>query len=164
MTNTETYTERVPASPAFRWLLWAIVGVSVGVAVAAMLFEGDTWGSILTIVFVVGLIAFVDRWFMVLRVHVDSEGVVARFGPFSKRLRVADIQDVVDEPYRWTVYGGWGIRWGFGGRRAWTVPFLKEGVAVALEDGSRYFISSRQPERLRSAIVQAAEVRGGTRG
>lgn len=167
MINTEIYTEHVPASSAFRWALWGSVGVSVAIAVAAMVLDGAAWASILVIAFMVVLILLLDRWFMVLRVGVDADGVVARFGPFSKRLSAASIQDVVNEPYRWTAYGGWGIRWGFSGRRAWTVPFLREGVAVALKDGSRYFISSRQPERLRSAIVEgieAAEARRGTRG
>ncbi|MCK9485158.1 MAG: hypothetical protein M0R73_00390 [Dehalococcoidia bacterium] len=164
MRQTETYTEQIAATRAFRWLVWGVVAVSVGIGAVVMVIEGDRWASALSIAFAVALLLVLDRWFMTLHVRVDSDGVVARFGPFSKRLRPSDIADVVGEPYRWMLYGGWGIRWGFGRRRAWTVPFLNQGVAVALQDGSRYFISSRQPERLRSAIVQTIEARGGTRG
>ncbi len=165
MTNTATYTERVPASNSFRWALWGSAAVSVTVAVISMAAEGTAAPVSVAVIAGVLLLMFVlDRWFMVLRVAVDRAGVEARFGPFSKRLQAGAIQDAEDERYQWTKYGGWGIRWGFGGRRAWTVPFLKQGVAVALKDGSRYFISSRQPERLRSAIDDLIAPGGGTRG
>jgi hypothetical protein len=66
--------------------------------------------------------------------------------------------------YRWIRYGGWGIRYGFHGRRAWSVPFVGTGVEVALKDGPRYFISSRQPMAFHRAIQDLIDSRGGARG
>lgn len=53
---------------------------------------------------------------------------------------------------------------GGGERRVCSAPFAREGALVALKDGPSYFISSHSPERLRSAITELIDVRGGTRG
>lgn len=134
------------------------------VAVGAARADGEAWVGLLVAGLVLLLVVLLDRWFMSLRVTVTQAGVTARFGPFAKRLPAEALASAEAEGYRWMTYGGWGIRWGTQGRRAWSVPFLGTGVAVALTDGSRYFISSRSPERLRSSIVEVIEARGGTRG
>ncbi len=158
-----TYHERVYASPWFRWALWTVLTASALFAIAGNL-AGDAWIGLLAALFTLTLIILVDRWFMTMQVTVDQEAVTARFGPFATRLAHPRIVSVEAQDYRWITYGGWGIRWGTQRRRAWSVPFLNRGVMLALTDGTRYFISSRSPEDLRSSIQEHIEVRGGTRG
>ena len=60
--------------------------------------------------------------------------------------------------------GGWGIRIGRTSghlMRAYSVPFLRTGVAVEVWDGKRYFVSSRRPAALAAAIHEVARQREG---
>jgi hypothetical protein len=101
--------------------------------------------------------AFIMRWFTTMDLVVTSTVVEARFGQICKRFRPATIESVQAEGYHWQSYGGWGIRRGFGGRRAYTVPFLRSGVLLSLHDGHRWYLSSSTPEALEHAIQEAIE-------
>ena len=158
------YREDVHANPAVRFGLWALVVVPTLVAAVGAAIDGEWLASVLVAVGVLVFMAVLDRWFMVLRVRVEPSGVEARFGPFSKQLPATQVESVEAMPYRWTPYLGWGIRFASGKRYAWSVPFIREGVSVALGDGARYFISSRQPERLVAAVAEVIDRRRGTRG
>ena len=51
-----------------------------------------------------------------------------------------------------TEYGGWGIKWGSGGK-AYNVSGNR-GVQQEFTDGKRLLIGSQKPEQLDSAIAQ----------
>ena len=51
-------------------------------------------------------------------------------------------------------YGGWGYRWGRGGRRAYNIRGNR-GVQLVLEDGQSILIGSQRPAELASAIEAA---------
>lgn len=161
---SEPYRELVQATALFRW----IVRLAAIAAVVGLLGTADDGGSTLVLTLVIGAmlvgLMLVELWFMNLRVEVGDEALVAAFGPIKTHLRVRDITDVQAEPYQWLLYGGWGLRFGFGKRRAWTVPFLNTGVRVTRSDGTRYFISSRSPERLAAAVASLIGQSGGIRG
>jgi hypothetical protein len=99
-----------------------------------------------------------------LRVHADDRRLRFHFGPFGRTLEAADITAAEAAPYRWLAFGGWGIRFGrVSGHfvRAYSVPFLRTGVAIEAADGKRYYVSSRRPEALAAAIRQVARPREG---
>lgn len=49
-------------------------------------------------------------------------------------------------------YGGWGIRWGFGGRAL--TMYGRGGVQLTLSGGKRILIGSQRPEALRAALAK----------
>lgn len=97
-----------------------------------------------------------------LTVEVDGDGVVYRYFPFHRRphripfSRVISVRSVAYHPIQ--DFGGWGIRFGLGRRKAYTVSGRK-GVELELEDGWRVLLGSRQPDRLLSALETAMEER-----
>ncbi len=150
------YTESVPAN---RWILVLLflssAAAGLGAVVAATSEDGSAgWVGFGVLAGVSILLLLVGYWFASLRIRVDADGIEARYGPFRHRTRPAEVTSVEVERYPWRVYAGWGIRYRTGGRRAWSVPFIPAGVAIATADGKRYHLSSREPERLRSAIME----------
>lgn len=90
-----------------------------------------------------------------LHIQVGEDAVRFRFGVFGKSLPLADVQGCEAQKYRWLTYGGWGIRFALGGRRAWSMPGVPEGVEITVAEGKRvrrYFVSSRSPELLAGAV------------
>ena len=159
MTSQVRYDESVPAP---RWMLWLGLAVSAlaGLAAATTLRDSDlsSFERAASAVgiglsgLVVGLICLL---FSTLRVHADPEGVRAAFGPFASTFVPGSIAGARPERYRWSRFGGWGIRLAWNLRdRAFSVPFVPEGVTIQLREGRTVFVSSRQPDRLAAAITE----------
>lgn len=93
-----------------------------------------------------------------LRVRVTDQGVEAAWGlmeVFKKSFPYADIvraEAVTYSPIR--EFGGWGIRFGFGNKKAWTTRGNR-ALVLHLKDGSRFYLSSEKPERLVVGIQSA---------
>jgi hypothetical protein len=90
-----------------------------------------------------------------LHIQVSDDAIRFRFGVFGKTLPLADVQGCEPQKYRWLTYGGWGIRFALGGRKAWSMPGVPEGVEITVAEGKRvrrYFVSSRSPELLAEAV------------
>jgi hypothetical protein len=97
-----------------------------------------------------------SRWFGRLRIEVDEHALRFRFGALRCTLEAERIARAVPEPYRWWQYGGWGWRFALVGRRlvrAYSVPFVRSGVAVETTDGKRYYLSSRAPAELAAVLA-----------
>ena len=97
----------------------------------------------------------VARWFVALDVSVTSESLRFRFGPFGRTLGASALRAARVRSYPWIAFGGWGWRLGRldgGAAQAYSVPFLRDGVAVTTVEGRTYYISSRTPARLVEAI------------
>ncbi len=97
-----------------------------------------------------------------LAVRVTDAGLSFRYGMFGKSFEWDQITSVEATDYRWITYGGWGIRFSTGGRRAWSQLGVKRGVVVAVTEGKnqrRYFVSSRRPDELADAISAGIERR-----
>jgi hypothetical protein len=102
-------------------------------------------------------IGFTYANFLALRIQVSATELRFAYGLFRKRIPFRDIESVDHRDYRWTRYGGWGLRYGMLGRRAWHMPGVGAGAVVQVrEDGKRreYFLSSHRPERLAAAIAK----------
>jgi hypothetical protein len=89
---------------------------------------------------------------MRLRTEVRRDGLEIRFAPLLRRhIPLEDIAEAYARTYRPVrEYGGWGIRWGPGGR-AYNVKG-NEGVQLVLTNGSRLLIGSQNAGELAEAI------------
>jgi hypothetical protein len=94
----------------------------------------------------------IARVFDHLRIEVREDTVRFGYGPLGKTINAADLVGVEVERYPWPIYGGWGIRFALGKRRAYSVPGCREGVSLRLRNGTRYHVSSRNPHTLASAL------------
>lgn len=91
-----------------------------------------------------------------LVVEVRGDGLYFRYYPFHRRFhRIAfeEIAKVEARTYRPILeYGGWGIRWGRGGK-AYNVSG-KRGVQLELTNGSRILFGSQRADELAGAIAR----------
>jgi hypothetical protein len=104
---------------------------------------------LITLMFALVLLA---RWLTALRIEVTSAALRYGWGPMGATRPWPDVLDVEVERYRWQTYGGWGLRFATGKRRAYSVPGVRFGVLVRTRDGKRTHLASRQPEALCAAI------------
>ena len=108
------------------------------------------------------VIVFVILNFTMLSIAVAASGIEFRYGILAKRLRFDQIRSVAARKYEWLRYGGWGLRFSTGGRRAWNMPFLSTGVAITVDEGGRereYYVTSRQPEELARVLNERIAAR-----
>ncbi len=144
---------------AARWLLTVIalaMVASLGGALLVLVREDAPWWVAAQLGAVGALLGVVEFMFMRLRIEVGGERLRFHFGPFGPTLKLSDVRSVEPSPYRWLAFGGWGIRFGrVAGQtvRAYSVPFLRTGVAIETAAGRRYYASSRRPEVLAAAIL-----------
>jgi hypothetical protein len=93
-----------------------------------------------------------------LTVEVRSDGLYYRFFPFHIRFRRIAPESLVNYEVRTYKpirdYGGWGIRYGRGGK-AYNVSGNR-GVMLELSGGERLLIGSQKPEDLANAISLAS--------
>ncbi len=94
-----------------------------------------------------------------LTTEVREKEVFVWLYPFGsgRKIPLSEIKSCAPRTYRPLLeYGGWGIRWGPGGR-AYNVSG-NQGVQLVLQNGERVLIGSKQSEELARAIEEA---RGG---
>jgi hypothetical protein len=150
------YTESVAAP---RWFLVLIAALALGALAGAILVIRDPDGASSGVLFAMMLLVAVALLSVVivfgrLRVEV-RESLRFHFGPFGRTLEAADVRSATVERYPWMTFGGWGIRlgWWHGGlARAYSVPFLRTGVAIETAEGKHYYVSSQRPDELAVAI------------
>ena len=101
---------------------------------------------------------FVALNFLSLSVSVSSDSVQFAYGMFKRRFKWSQVTSYSVQRYDWKRYGGWGLRFGPHGRRAWSVPGVGEGVAFRVEEKGQsreYFVSSRKPAEFAQAVAAA---------
>jgi hypothetical protein len=144
-------------------LLWLVVGGIAALMWAAafvQLVRGRPFGDkpasdvqLLTMWILFGLGLPALFWFIGLVTEVAEDGVRVRFRPFPGRLipwqEIEDAEVIRYRPLR--DFGGWGVRWGRGQRRAYTVSG-DTGVELTLRDGRRVVLGSHEPEQLHRAL------------
>jgi len=143
------------------WLLIAAVsGVSIWSFVQQIIMDKpfgqnpapDVGVVIIAVIF--GL-AFPSLFYAInLTTEVRSDGLYVRFFPFHlkfRRIAAESLTRYEVQTYRpIRDYGGWGIRYGRGGK-AYNVSG-NCGVMLELSDGGRLLIGSQKPEELANAI------------
>ena len=93
--------------------------------------------------------------FRYLTIVVTDESVRFRFGIFGTSLPLETLQGCEVKRYHWLPYGGWGLRMTTGGRVAYSVLGVPQGVEITAERKGklrRYFVSSAHPETLAAAL------------
>jgi hypothetical protein len=90
-----------------------------------------------------------------LETEVRTDGLYIRFFPFHvqfKKFTAEDLSEHYARTYRPILeYGGWGIRCGWRGGRAYNVSGNK-GVQLVLKDGKRLLIGSQRADELAEAL------------
>lgn len=172
-----SYEEKTP------WPAWVVAVMSAGFLTAAFAIvreglsasPGDaTVALAVAALLVLGPLAM---WLLFghLRVQVGRQGMRLGFGTLPilrKTVPFSEIREI--EPVRYSPlrdFGGWGIRFGLGGKRAWTIRGNR-AVRLTLSDGKRLYVGSPHPERLAEALRAAGGGRwrsasdepGGTTG
>ena len=105
--------------------------------------------------------------FSVLRVTVTARSVYIQYGLFGPHISLDRITRCEAATCDWKRYGGWGIRRGTDGSRAYNI-MGDAGRAVRIvwrDDGGKdqvYLIASPNPEALAAAIQRARLSRSGT--
>lgn len=138
----------------------AFVGFMIGLEATRNSLEGSE--RLLFFVFMgLALVAqgVVALNFFVLKVAVTSDSVEFAYGIFKRRLRWSQVTGYSVQRYDWKRYGGWGLRFGLRGRRAWSVPGVPEGVSFQVEENGKrreYFVSSRKPAEFARTVAQAS--------
>jgi hypothetical protein len=159
--------------------IWALVGLMLigtlvlfGQGAYQQLVLGEPWGdnpmsdrgllitAIATAAITIGV--FVLLLGAKLIVEVREDGLFVRFRPFHLRPRQIPLAQVVGHralkyrPIR--EYGGWGLRYGSGGR-AYNVSGDR-GVRIDFADGKHLLLGSRRPDELAAAIGALREAVG----
>ena len=154
-----TYQERVAASRWFGVVTRVLpIAPLFGIVAAVRDPELGSAGRAATVgglLFASAILVGVARWFVALEVTVTGESLRFRFGPFGRTLGASALRGVRVREYPWVAFGGWGWRFGRldgGSAQAYSVPFIREGVAVTTAAGRTYYLSSREPRRLAEAI------------
>jgi hypothetical protein len=99
-----------------------------------------------------------------LRVRVTHSSLLIGFGRLQwiqKHLPFSEITGI--EPVRYSPireFGGWGVRFGWGGKRAWTIRG-NGAVRLTLRDGKQLYVGSDHPQRLAERIRMAGGGRWG---
>jgi len=145
--------------------LWIILFVSLVVAIVVVGYPlaqgtatGKTPGELaalrgaLALIVIVGLGLAAGFYFIKLITEIRGEGLYARFVPFVRWLiPYEDIKSCEARTYSPIgEYGGWGIRWGRGGK-AYNISGSR-GVQLEFKDGKRLLIGSRRADEFAQAI------------
>jgi hypothetical protein len=153
------YEEEIPL-PAWLQLLLLAGLAGTAFAVIAPAFSGlDGAGTYavyyLAMAAALAAMVFAAATFRRLTIAIGEDDVRFGFGVLRKSIPLERIQACEPKPYKWLTYGGWGIRFALGGRRAWSVPGVAGGVEFTVAEGKRvrrYFVSSRYPELLAQCV------------
>jgi len=153
------------------WLWLLVLGVSAVTlyAMVQQIFLGKPFGDnpasdavLIVIVVVFGFCFPLLFYLLHLKTEVRGDGLYYRFFPFHlsvQRIPLEDLKSFEARTYSpLREYGGWGIRWGAGGK-AYNVAG-KRGVQLELAGGQRITIGSRRAQELADALAQAMDRRG----
>lgn len=151
-----------------KWLLIGLVAVSLclliafGYGMIKQLISGYPWGNrpmsdtalaiVGSIMILIGIGLPLLFYKMKLLTEVREDGVYINFAPLSRQTgRFEDIVSCEVRTYRpIRDYGGWGVRYGRGGK-AFNVSGNR-GVQVKLSSGKGLLIGSQHPKELAQAI------------
>lgn len=94
-----------------------------------------------------------------LETQIRPDGIYVRFQPFHRRFRAFKAEDLSEfyaRKYRPLLeYGGWGIRCGWRGGRAYNISGNR-GLQLVFKTGKRLLIGSKKPDELEAALRRIA--------
>lgn len=109
--------------------------------------NGSLWVPIAGVAIILALL------FMPLSMQVTAEQVRVRLAwVYHRDVTLQDVASVEAREYRaLRQFGGWGLRYGSGGDRAYTIKGNRAAV-ITLHDGRSFYLGARDPEALADAI------------
>lgn len=154
-------------------ILWGSCLIGAGSTLAPALrrlMEGGSLGGVLPALaggVALLCVPLVVRYvFGQLRVRVTRTSVHLSFGSTSLISKVIGFDEIVSmEAVDYSPlmeFGGWGIRYRWGGKRAWTVRGTR-ALVLHLEDGKHFYVGSDNPEGLAAHIRLVADIPGPSR-
>ena len=119
-----------PAPDWVMWLIWLIVGIGLP------------------------LLIYMAK----LIIEIRQDYLFIQFVPFtSRKIGFDQIEHVKARTYNpIREYGGWGIRWGLGNKRAYNISG-NQGVGLTLNNGENILIGSQNPDELARMISRRVE-------
>ena len=146
-----------------KWILLAVVALHLGILIAIIVEEGGLnrlWGheASVGVVTMAGSVVFLlalSWWILSIRLvtEVREDGLHLRFRSMfiNRAIPYEQIHRCEARTYHPILeYGGWGVRWGRGGK-AYNVKGNR-GVQLHLADGKRLLIGSQRADELAAAI------------
>ena len=151
MKTSVLYTEK----QYFRqWWLWLLIATLIGYILYKIIIEKDFGTAknaleltplLLLIPFIVGL------WLINMKTEITKEGIYISFYPLLLKTKFYSwdkIQNAQTKKYKFSEFGGWGIRLG-----AYNVSGNK-GLEIVFKDETKLIIGTQQPEKIQSVINQ----------
>lgn len=160
-------------SPWPGWLLVIFWGTMLLSAAFVSVVPGEAEGGRVLGMGVLAVIAAAVQWLAAgLRVRLYHDRIVLGLGSSGWISKTVAYDEIVrTESVRYNPmaeFGGWGVRWGKEGKRAWTARGTR-AVVLHLKDGTRLYVGSDNPQRLEERLRAVAGTRmgsdpGGPRG
>lgn len=165
MKQTEPVRFREEQKFRQRWF-WLLIGFVVALqwwGFVQQIVRGEPWGNqpapdwmmiLIWLLFGIGLPFFF--LYMKLTVTVTDDAIDIRYRPLTRRtIPLSDVAHAEARTYApLREFGGWGIRGGMGGKRAYNVSGDR-GVELVLSDGRKVMIGSQRADDLAQAIAAA---------
>jgi hypothetical protein len=152
------------------WIIVAFIVVLVWYFFIVQILFGEPLGNHpapdwVVLIIWIGFGILFPLWFLVMRLEIVVTGshLSFRFFPLQPKWRDIPFSDIVMaeavtyHPLR--EYGGWGIRFGWRGGRAYSVQG-DQGVRITLNNGKKFLLGSQHAEELAQAL-QAGMTRPG---
>ena len=157
--DLSNYKETLGAPDWLRWTLLAallLIVSTIGVRIGSgTIGGGEGTAAWIAALLSGGALLFVYWNFLTLEVSVAGGMFTFAYGIVRHTVVIGQIESVESDAYRWARYGGWGFSRGPLGRRAWSMPGVKTGVVVVVQESGKrreYFVSSHVPLKLEEAI------------
>lgn len=156
--NEQLFSENQRFSKWFRWpllllIVWLAYTQRDFLSAEARFKSWKNWEIVWVPIFL-----FVLFNLLQLRTKISKEGISVQFLPFHfkpKFFAWEDISKVEVRSYRPIMeYGGWGLKYGWGGQgMSYTVSGTK-GIQLYLKNGKKILIGTRKGEELEQLFIQ----------
>lgn len=159
--TSEYFTEIQRFRQPWLWVLLAGLSLLFVWAIIQQIILGIPWGTNPASDTVLILFSFIPLGIVVLFVfarletRIDRKGISYRFFPFHTRVRTIFWNDIAGASVRTynplTEFGGWGVRLGRNGEKAFNVSG-RQGLGIELKSGKKILIGTRLPEEITRAL------------
>jgi hypothetical protein len=135
--------------------LWAVMGIELFVVLLPLILTGQPFIAI-ALVMALMVMTFALLGSLKLQTRIDSEGVHYRMRVFHWKEQTIPWQEI-DQIYLREYspikeYGGWGMRYGRGGK-AFNVKG-NHGIQITKKDGKRLLLGTQMPDEVSSYLSQ----------
>lgn len=134
--------------------LWAIMGIQMVVVMIPLLLSGQSWGTIAT-AFLAVMLGMVLLGALKLNTWMDADGVHYKMKVFHWKVQTIPWEEIDQIHVRKyspiKEYGGWGIKYGSGGK-AFNVRG-DYGIQIVKKDGKRILIGTQKPEEAGQFLI-----------